>query len=485
MTDTTRRPRLRFAPSPTGYLHVGGARTALFNWLYARHYGGEFLLRIEDTDKARSTDESTRAIFEGMQWLGLDWDEEVVYQGANLERHQRDANRMLETGTAYRCFCTAAELDERRRDAESRKESFKYDRRCDRLSTDEIDRRVAAGEPFVIRFRIPEGTTDWNDLVHENIAFPNKDLEDFVILRSNATPIYNLAVVSDDIAMGITLVMRGDDHISNTPKQILLYRALGAELPVFAHLPMIHGMDGKKLSKRHGATAVGDYQHLGLLPGAMLNFLALLGWSPGGDREVMTMEEMIELFTPDGLQRKAAIFDPKKLEWMNGQHLSRVSLEELEPRVTPVMIAAGLFDAAEIERRRDWYMSLLDLLRVRARTIDDIVRQAGPYFLENIEYEPEAVAKNWKDREAAASVLEATAAALEGASEWTPEVLETSLRNLAESRGIAAGKVFQPLRVALTGLGVSPGIFEVLVMQGKNLALRRITAAIAWLRTNG
>jgi glutamyl-tRNA synthetase len=485
MTDTTRRPRLRFAPSPTGYLHVGGARTALFNWLYARHYGGEFLLRIEDTDKARSTDESTRAIFEGMQWLGLDWDEEVVYQGANLERHQRDANRMLETGTAYRCFCTAAELDERRRDAESRKESFKYDRRCDRLSADEIDRRVAAGEPFVIRFRIPEGTTDWNDLVHENIAFPNKDLEDFVILRSNATPIYNLAVVSDDIAMGITLVMRGDDHISNTPKQILLYRALGAELPVFAHLPMIHGMDGKKLSKRHGATAVGDYQHLGLLPGAMLNFLALLGWSPGGDREVMTMEEMIELFTPDGLQRKAAIFDPKKLEWMNGQHLSRVSLEELEPRVTPVMIAAGLFDAAEIERRRDWYMSLLDLLRVRARTIDDIVRQAGPYFLENIEYEPEAVAKNWKDREAAASVLEATAAALEGASEWTPEVLETSLRNLAESRGIAAGKVFQPLRVALTGLGVSPGIFEVLVMQGKNLALRRITAAIAWLRTNG
>jgi glutamyl-tRNA synthetase len=485
MTDTTRRPRLRFAPSPTGYLHVGGARTALFNWLYARHYGGEFLLRIEDTDKARSTDESTRAIFEGMQWLGLDWDEEVVYQGANLERHQRDANRMLATGTAYRCFCTAAELDERRRDAESRKESFKYDRRCDRLSADEIDGRVAAGEPFVIRFRIPEGTTDWNDLVHENIAFPNKDLEDFVILRSNATPIYNLAVVSDDIAMGITLVMRGDDHISNTPKQILLYRALGAELPVFAHLPMIHGMDGKKLSKRHGATAVGDYQHLGLLPGAMLNFLALLGWSPGGDREVMTMEEMIELFTPDGLQRKAAIFDPKKLEWMNGQHLSRVSLEELEPRVTPVMIAAGLFDAAEIERRRDWYMSLLDLLRVRARTIDDIVRQAGPYFLENIEYEPEAVAKNWKDREAAAAVLEATAAALEGASEWTPEVLETSLRNLAESRGIAAGKVFQPLRVALTGLGVSPGIFEVLVMQGKNLALRRITAAIAWLRTNG
>src|SRR5687767_8340031 len=271
MTEQDRRLRLRFAPSPTGYLHVGGARTALFNWLYARHYGGDFLLRIEDTDKLRSTDESTRAIFEGLEWLGLAWDEEVVYQGANLERHQRDAYAMLERGAAYRCFCTSAELDERRREAESRKESFKYDRRCDRLTKDEIEYRLAAGDQSVVRFRIPEGTTEWNDLVHETIAFPNKDLEDFVILRSNATPIYNLAVVSDDIAMRITLVMRGDDHISNTPKQILLYRALGCELPVFAHLPMIHGMDGKKLSKRHGATAVGDYRHLGILPSAMMN----------------------------------------------------------------------------------------------------------------------------------------------------------------------------------------------------------------------
>jgi len=484
MTDTARRPRLRFAPSPTGYLHVGGARTALFNWLYARHFGGDFLLRIEDTDKMRSTDESTRAIFDGMTWLGLDWDEEVIYQGANLDRHQQDAHRMLETGAAYRCFCTAEELDERRRAAEARKESFKYDRRCDRLTSEEIARRVDAGDPFVVRFRIPEGTTEWDDLVHERIAFPNKDLEDFVILRSNATPIYNLAVVSDDIAMKITLVMRGDDHISNTPKQILLYRALGADLPVFAHLPMIHGMDGKKLSKRHGATAVGDYQHQGLLPGAMLNFLALLGWSPGGDREVMTMEEMIELFTPDGLQRKAAIFDPKKLEWMNGQHLSRTPLDELEPRVTPAMISAGLVTSETVAARREWYMSLLDLLRVRARTIDDIVRQAEPYFRDTITYDPEAIAKNWKDLSAAADILEAARASLEKAPEWNPEVLEVTLRGLAESLGTSAGKVFQPLRVALTGLGVSPGIFEVLVMQGRDLSLKRISDAVAWIRAH-
>ncbi len=477
----TAKPRLRFAPSPTGYLHVGGARTALFNWLYARKFDGELLLRIEDTDKARSTEESTRAIFEGLQWLGLNWDNGVVYQGANLARHQADARKLLEIGAAYRCFCTPVELEQRRREAEARKEAFKYDRRCDRLSSEEIERRVSAGTPYVIRFRVPEGTTEWDDMVHERIAFPNKDIEDFVILRSDATPIYNLAVVSDDIAMGITIVMRGDDHISNTPKQILLYRALGAPLPTFAHLPMIHGLDGKKLSKRHGATAVGDYQHYGLLPGAMLNFLALLGWSPGGDREIMTVPEMIDLFSVDGLQKKAAIFDPKKLEWMNGQHLSMIPLEELEPRVTPAIVTARLATEEELVERREWYLRLLDLLRVRSRTIDDIVRQAGPYFLEDIEYDPAAVEKNWKDRAEASALLRVTREALAAVSEWKPEALEASLRSLAESRGITAGKVFQPLRVALTGLTVSPGIFEMLVQMGRELSIKRIDQALAVL----
>ena len=478
---TATKPRLRFAPSPTGYLHVGGARTALFNWLYARKFGGEFLLRIEDTDKARSTEESTRAIFDGLQWLGLNWDDGVVYQGANLARHQADGRTLLEIGAAYRCFCTAAELEERRREAEARKEAFKYDRRCDRLPSEEIERRVAAGMPYVIRFRVPDGTTEWVDMVHERIAFPNKDIDDLVILRSDATPIYNLAVVSDDIAMGINIVMRGDDHISNTPKQILLYRALGAPLPTFAHLPMIHGLDGKKLSKRHGATAVGDYQHYGLLPGAMLNFLALLGWSPGGDREIMTVPEMIELFSVDGLQKKAAIFDPKKLEWMNGQHLSMVPLEELEPRVTPAIVTARLATEEALVERRDWYLRLLDLLRVRSRTIDDIVRQAGPYFLEDIEYDPAAVAKNWKDPAEASSLLRATREALATVRNWTTEDLEAALRSLAESRGVTAGNVFQPLRVALTGLTVSPGIFEMLIQMGRELSIKRIDKALAVL----
>ncbi len=475
---TASPPRLRFAPSPTGYLHVGGARTALFNWLWARKTGGKFLLRIEDTDKARSTDDSTRAIFDGLAWLGLDFDEEVVFQGANLERHRADAQRMLDSGHVYRCFCTPAELDERRAAAAAAKDAFKYDRRCDRLPAAEVERRVAAGDPFVLRFRVADGETSWHDLVHERIAFPNKDIEDFVILRSDGTPIYNHAVVSDDIAMGITLVMRGDDHISNTPKQILLYEALGAPLPQFAHLPMIHGTDGKKLSKRHGATAVGDYQHLGILPQAMVNFLALLGWSPGGEfEEVMTLEQLVEAFSTDNLLRKASVFDPKKLEWMNGQHLSRIPLTDLEPRVTPLIIAAGLATADDLAARRDWYLALLDLLRVRSRLVDDIVRQAIPFFRDEIEYDADAVAKQWKEPAVVGPLLTATRETLATLEPWEPAAMEESLRALAEAKGVGGGKLFQPLRVALTGLGVSPGIFDVMVALGRERTLARIAQA--------
>jgi len=335
--------------------------------------------------------------------------------------------------------------------------------------------------PHAIRFRVPEGTTEWVDLVHGHIAFPNKDLDDFVVLRSDATPVYNMAVVSDDIAMRITLVMRGDDHISNTPKQILLYRALGAPLPEFAHLPMIHGTDGKKLSKRHGATAVADYQQQGILPSAMLNFLALLGWSPGGDREVMTLDEMIELFSPGGLQRKAAIFDPQKLEWMNGQHLSLIPLDDLLPRVVPALVSAGLTTPDAVASRTDWYRALIDLLRVRARTVNDIVRQAEPYLRETITYDPDAVAKQWKDRQGTAALLSATRDTLAAIGSWDAETLDPALTRLAESRGVSRGKIFQPLRLALTGLTVSPGIFEVLVLLGRNRALSRIDAAIEHL----
>ncbi|HEX4933205.1 MAG TPA: glutamate--tRNA ligase, partial [Gemmatimonadaceae bacterium] len=476
----TTPPRLRFAPSPTGYLHVGGARTALFNWLYARKTGGKFLLRIEDTDRARSTEESTRAIFEGMQWLGLDWDEEVVFQGAHLARHQADAYRLLETGAAYRDFTPAAELDRLRAEAEARGEQFRFNPAMADLSPSALQERLERGDPYTIRFRVPEGATGWQDLVHGHIEFPNKDIDDFIILRSDGTPIYNHAVVSDDIAMGITLVMRGDDHISNTPKQILLYEALGAPLPTFAHLPMIHGMDGKKLSKRHGATAVGDYRALGILPDAMCNFLALLGWSPGGDREVMTRQELIDLFSADGLLKKAAVFDTKKLEWMNGQHLAQAPLAALDAYLRPFVVEAGLATHDELAAHAEWWHRLLELLRVRARTVNDLVAQCHPYFRDDFAYDADAVAKQWKDAAATAELLRAVRDCL-AACDWTAEAMEEALRALGERRGVGAGKIFQPMRVALTGVAATPGIFDVLLVIGRDRSLARLDRAVTQL----
>ncbi len=474
-------PRVRFAPSPTGFLHVGGARTALFNWLYARKYGGKMLLRIEDTDRQRSSDESTRAIFEGLEWLGLDYDEDVVFQGANLERHQADVARLVAGGAAYRDFTPPAELERLREAASSSKEPYRFDRRLAELSDEEIAAKLAAGEPHAVRFRVPDGVTEWFDAVHERIAFPNKDIEDFVILRSDRTPVYNLAVVSDDIAMGITMVMRGDDHISNTPKQILLYRALGAPVPEFAHVPMIHGTDGKKLSKRHGATAVGDYQHLGLLPSAMVNFLALLGWSPGDDTEVMKLDVLLEKFSFDGLQKKAAVFDPQKLDWMNGQHLSMLSLNEVMPHIYPAFEREGVATREQLNERDEWFRGLVELLRVRARTVDDIARQAIPYFRDDITYDSDAVSKQWRDPSAAVEILTAVRERLSQLPVWEPTSMESALRTLAEELGISGGKIFQPLRVALTGTTASPGIFDVLLYVGRGRSLDRLQSAVRFL----
>ncbi|MGV3709097.1 MAG: glutamate--tRNA ligase [Gemmatimonas sp.] len=474
-------PRVRFAPSPTGFLHVGGARTALFNWLLAKKYNGTMLLRIEDTDRARSTDESTRAIFDGLNWLGLSWDEDVVYQGANVARHVDDAERLITNGSAYRDFSTAAEIEAERAAVEAAGGNYRFDRNRARLDGDDEAQRLANGEPYAIRFKVPEGTTSWNDLVHGVITFENSEIEDFVILRSDRTPVYNMAVVSDDIDARVTLVMRGDDHISNTPKQILLYQALGVPVPQFAHVPMILGDDGKKLSKRHGATAVSDYQYKGLLPSAMINFLSLLGWSPGDDTEVMTLDELVSKFNVNGLQKKAAVFDHAKLEWMNGQHLAHRPIAEVESHVWPAFERAGLATVAELSAKSDWHRALLELLRVRARTIDEIVKLAAPYFKEELEYDADSVAKQWKDRTAARDILKAVHTKLSTLDEWTLQSTEESLRALAAELGVGNGKIFQPLRVALTGQAASPGIFEVLLYVGRERSLRRLETAVAML----
>src|SRR5229473_274571 len=420
--------RVRFAPSPTGYLHVGGARTALFNWLYARHVGGTFLLRIEDTDKQRSTDEHTQVILDGLTWLGLDWDEDLVFQGARLKRHQEIADRLLKDGKAY--------LDE-----------------------------------GAIRLRMPPGEIAFADAVHGPISFQGEDIKDFVILRADRTPLYNLAVVVDDIAMRITHVLRGDDHISNTPKQIALYRALGAPLPIFGHVPMILGADGKKLSKRHGATAVGDYQNLGILPAAMRNFLALLGWSPGGDREILTPPEMIELFSLAGIQSKAAIFDTAKLEWMNGQYLSMTSAEELYPLIQPRLEELG------VNGNGDAVLRAIAAVKTRSRTTLDVARQVAVRLDRRfVEVDEKAAREIAKDPAAYRSALEASVVVLRGA-DWSPEGLEKTLRALAEQRGVAAGKIFQPIRIALTGGTVSEPVNQLLYVIGKAAALKRLEAA--------
>lgn len=470
-------PRLRFAPSPTGYLHVGGARTALFNWLYARKYGGAFLLRVEDTDKARSTEESTQAIFDGLRWLGLDWDEDVVFQGAHASRHYQDAHRLLEAGLAYRDFTTTEELASQRAAAESRGETFVFDRQSAEIGADDLRARLEQGDPFTIRFRVPPGETTWNDLVHGPITFPNKDIDDFIILRSDGSPIYNLAVVSDDIAMGITVVMRGDDHISNTPKQILLYRALGASLPQFAHLPVILGEDGKKLSKRRNAVAVADYSGMGILPQAMRNFLALLGWSPGDDREVLDTAEMIDLFSSDALLKKASVFDTKKLEWMNGQHMTRMPIADFDAIVRPALIDSGVTSDTDLRARQEWWHQLIELLRIRSRTTTEFVSLALPYFRDDVTLDEQAMAKHWKDPGAVRTMLHRVRERL-ALAPWTAEALEESLRTLAAELGVSAGKLFQPLRVALTGAGESPGMFDVLLLLGRERCLHRLTAAV-------
>ncbi|HET7040642.1 MAG TPA: glutamate--tRNA ligase [Gemmatimonadales bacterium] len=469
-------PRVRFAPSPTGYLHVGGARTALFNWLYAKKTGGTMILRIEDTDKERSTDSHTQVILDGLTWLGITWDEGPVFQGAEVKRHQADAKKLLDAGKAYYCFCTKEELDAQRAVAEKAKSGFKYDRRCSKLSPAQVEEKLKAGLPASIRIRMPQEELAWDDAVHGHITFQGHDLDDFIILRSDGTPIYNLAVVSDDIAMRITHVIRGDDHVSNTPKQIAIYRALGAEVPTFAHVPMILGNDGKKLSKRHGATAVGDYQAKGILPVAMRNFLALLGWSPGGDREIMPEAEMVEAFSLERIQSKPAVFDTDKLEWMNGQYLSMRSAEELEPEVRRELTGMGV-DFAGRDLR-----PIIDAVKARSRLITDIANQAAVRLDPTravVDEKGAALQKKLgaafgENLKAAAEVLANTPA-----DQWTPgstQGLADALKAAAESKGVKLGDLMQPIRVVLTGSTVSEPVDQLLGVVGRD-------ASLEWLKS--
>ena len=482
-------PRVRFAPSPTGYLHVGGARTALFNWLYARRHNGVFVLRIEDTDVERSSQDMVTGILDGLRWLGLTWDEgpdvgglhAPYFQSERLDSYRTAADRLLSEGHAYYCYCTPERLRDERERAEARGEAWQYDRTCLGLSADRIRELDAAGTPRALRFNVPSSGAAFDDAVHGRIAFEGASIEDFVILRSDRYPTYHLSVVVDDIDMGITDVIRGDDHISNTPKHLLLFQALGAAVPRFAHVPLILGADKKRLSKRHGATSVMEYQRQGYLAPAMVNFLALLGWSPGDDRELMGTQELVDIFTLEGISGGNAVFNTEKLDWMNGQYIARMPIEELAAAARPFFDDEGLGSHPLVNEPRA-FARLLELLRPRAKRLTEFAEQARPLLNELVEYEPEAIEKHLSSPDLATH-LTALVAALDAATAFDEAQVEAAVRGTAAARGLKAGALIHATRVAVTGRTQSPGLFEVLAWLGRDRTRARLLRLLEFLST--
>jgi glutamyl-tRNA synthetase len=465
--------RVRFAPSPTGYLHVGGARTALFDWLFARKHNSVFILRIEDTDVERSSEEMTRGILDAMTWLGLKWDEGPYMQSAGFEQHREAVQKLLGSGNAYYCFCSPELLDQKRKEAAARKTDFKYDRTCLKLAPDQAQRRLEKGERAAVRFKVPDGPVSFNDAVVGEVTVSSEMIEDFVLLRSNGQPTYHVSVVVDDIAMRITYVIRGADHISNTPKQILLYRALGAPIPKFAHIPLILGPDKTRLSKRHGATSVMAYQEQGILPEAMRNFLALLGWSPGNDQEMFNDDELIRAFSLEGISRANAVFNPDKLAWFNAQYIAKLPYEKLIRYLKPEYIKAGLWRDSLEKEESEWFRFLIDVYRPRAKVLQDFPKLSRMFLIDHVEYDPAAVEKFLKD-ETVRAYLKTLSDRLEALPEFTHESAEAAVRTLVEELGIKPGTLMNATRVALTGQSVAPGLFDVMMLLGRDKTVTRL-----------
>jgi glutamyl-tRNA synthetase len=478
-------PRVRFAPSPTGYLHVGGARTALFNWLFARHTGGTFILRIEDTDFERSSEAMVEGILEGMRWLGLNWDEGPFYQSQRIDLYRATAARMVDAGQAYPCFCTPEELAQRRAAAAAAGQPLMYDRRCRRIPKEELLERVATREPAAIRFAVPEsGSTSFNDAVFGKVEFANADIEDFVLLRSDGIPTYHLSVVADDIDMRLTHIIRGADHISNTPKQVLQYQALGAELPVFAHVPLILGPDKTRLSKRHGATSVNAYKQMGVVPEAFRNFLALLGWSPGAikdstgkDGEIYSSDELVQLFSLNGISKSNAVFDNHKLAWFNAEYIRALPVEQLSALLAPVFQEAGLCAPPE-KSLSEMLLAVTPLIRERIKLLGDAVFAADFFFVDRLPpYDPSELIPQKADAAQALRILQHAEQVLVTTA-FDPQSLEQSLRESAAALGIKTGPTFQPIRVAVCGRKNAPPLFETMTVLGRQTCLARIHQAI-------
>ena len=461
--------RVRFAPSPTGFLHIGGVRTALFNWLFARHEGGTFILRIEDTDRDRSTDDAIQVIMDGLKWTGLNWDEGPFRQTDRLELYRERALDLLNRRLAYWCVCTPDELETRRKEAQAKGESIKYDGRCRNRGISE------PAEPAALRFLTPqEGQTIINDLIKGQIVFDNTVMDDLIILRSNGYPTYNFSVVVDDGLMNISHVIRGDDHVNNTPRQVPLFSALGFAVPEFAHLPMILGSDKTRLSKRHGATSVLAYKEMGYLPEALINYLVRLGWSHG-DQEIFSLKEMVEYFDLQHVQASAAVFNPEKLRWVNAQYIRNSDPGQVAEALMPFLQSAG-YDHGALARIPGGAEALIPPLRERSETLLDIVQGAVPYLAEPMTMDEEAANKHLTPE--IATSLQEFADQVEAEADFSKETLERILHGIIERQGLKMGKVAQPLRVALTGRTVSPGIYEVMGLLGKKRALQRIRAGV-------
>jgi glutamyl-tRNA synthetase len=474
MLDAPLTPRVRFAPSPTGYLHVGGARTALFNWLFARHAGGVFILRIEDTDFERSSEDMVQGILDGMRWLGLEWDEGPFFQSQRLPLYQATAERLRQSGHAYYCFCTKEELELRRTVAVAAGKPPMYDRRCRAIDPLIAYDRIQAGETGALRFAVPEGgVTAFEDAVFGRVEFANAELEDFVVLRSDGVPTYHLSVVADDLDMRLTHVIRGADHISNTPKQVLQYQALGEKLPIFAHLPLILGPDKSRLSKRHGATSVLAYQDMGIVPEAFRNFLGLLGWTPGiAGKEILGSDELVELFSLAGISKSNAVFDNDKLAWFNTEWIRRYSPQELLPLIEQEWARVGF----QPDRGSHEILAAIALLQPRARSLKDFAGAFRGYFSDGFAYDTAAVAKFLSDENSRALLAE-LGDRYEHLNEFTETTTEELLRAFAAEKGVKAGTLINGSRVALTGQGVAPSLFAVMAALGKERVTKRLKAA--------
>ncbi len=465
----TNNIRVRFAPSPTGCLHIGGVRTALFNWLFARHNNGVFVLRIEDTDQTRSTDESIQAIIEGMKWLGLDWDEGPYRQTERMHIYKEHVEKLLQEDKAYHCYCTPEELEERRKQALAEKRIPKYDGRCREL------KNPVPGKQPVVRFKMPlQGETVVDDHVKGRIVFENTQLDDLIIMRSDGWPTYNFCVVVDDATMNITHVIRGDDHLNNTPRQIQLYNACGYKSPEFAHLPMILGHDKTRLSKRHGATAVTAYKDMGYLPEALVNYLVRLGWSYK-DQEVFSREELIEKFSLEHVGKSAAVFNPEKLLWLNSHYITNMDQKEIVSRLRPYLITDGLIKE-DTFIDESWIGKVIASLKERCRTLIEFTSAARYFFSEDVETDPEAAKKFLIPGNR--GVLEEVLKGMESLPAFSETDIDNIFKTIMADRGIKMGQVAQPVRVALTGRTVSPGIFEVIDILGKDKVSRRLRTAI-------